>query len=351
MKKIIILISAIVVVIGLFLFVKNLNRNKGKSDSELIEFSIKDINTVDKIVITDIFNQQITLIKKANIWEDINGGCITQDHMVNVLDAIQNIEFKGYLPENSKSQFTNLMSAQHTKVEIFQNGEWSKTWYMGPASKDHHGQIMLLESATEGRSKLPVMMKIKNMNGIIEPRFFADKRKWMCTNIFSLELNEIKEVNVKFIDEPTRSFTVKKNAMNFEVFQQNKKIQASNENVLRYLNKFKKVHYELPNYELNNKQIDSLKKAPYFAVLTVKENSGKQTKLVLHRITVSQPELNEFGEYVNQDMNRFWAVLPNGQVVKCQYFVFNPLILGNVYFQMDESQFNKGQKNNSTPKK
>jgi hypothetical protein len=31
-------------------------------------------------------------------------------------------------------------------------------------------------------------------------------------------------------------------------------------------------------------------------------------------------------------MNSFWCILPNGQLVKCQYFVFNPLLLGHVYF-------------------
>jgi hypothetical protein len=34
-------------------------------------------------------------------------------------------------------------------------------------------------------------------------------------------------------------------------------------------------------------------------------------------------------------MNKFWCELPTGELVKCQYFVFNPLILGHIYFPMD----------------
>jgi hypothetical protein len=79
------------------------------------------------------------------------------------------------------------------KVEIFQNGEWAKTWYVGFSTQDHYGTYMLLETPDE-KSDLPVIMKVKGLAGIIDPRFFADKRKWVCTNIFNLSLDEISEL-------------------------------------------------------------------------------------------------------------------------------------------------------------
>ena len=42
--------------------------------------------------------------------------------------------------------------------------------------------------------------------------------------------------------------------------------------------------------------------------------------------------MNDFGDSVSYDANRFWCVLPSGELVKCQYFVFNPLIMGHIYF-------------------
>jgi len=41
------------------------------------------------------------------------------------------------------------------------------------------------------------------------------------------------------------------------------------------------------------------------------------------------------------DMNKFWCQLPSGELVKCQYFTFNPLILGHVYFPAMEESFPK----------
>ncbi len=58
----------------------------------------------------------------------------------------------------------------------------------------------------------------------------------------------------------------------------------------------------------------------------------------MYRIKSDDNQVNEFGDIVNIDMNKFWCELPNGQMVKCQYFVFNPLMLGHVYFPMDLSK-------------
>ena len=343
-KKIILLILSIAVIAGLAYYALNLNKTSGKSISELIEFNVEDTSTVDKIIITDSFGQKMEVIRNGQTWTDVNGGCITQTNVHFILEALKNIEFKGYLPDNSHKQFINLMSAQSTKVEIFQDGDWIKTWFIGPAAQDHYGQIMLLEDSELGKSDIPVMMKIKGLQGIIEPRFFADARKWMCTNIFSLTVDKISKVDVKFYDEPSRSFTVTKNKNKMGVYQQGKKLsQLDTAMVYRYLQNYKKIHFDLPNYELNDKQIDSLKKSQPFATITVNEVSGKSNKLRLFRIKSEFEQRNEFGNTVNVDMNKFWCELPNGQLVKCQYFVFNPLLLGHVYFPMDMSAIEMDQ--------
>jgi hypothetical protein len=44
-------------------------------------------------------------------------------------------------------------------------------------------------------------------------------------------------------------------------------------------------------------------------------------------------------EILNSDIDKFWCELPGGEIVKCQYFVFNPLLLGHIYFPMDQSNF------------
>ncbi len=336
MKKIIILILALGLIGFLAWYTFGLMKNEGKSDKELIEFSIEDTLTVDKIIITDAFSNSIEVIRDGKTWTDAEGGCIAQPSINFILETFKNIEFKGYLSDNSHAQFTKLMASQHTKVEIFQNGEWVKTWYIGPSAQDHYGQIMLLDSKDGGKSDIPVMMKVKGESGIIEPRFFADKRKWMCTNIFAIPLERISMVEVKFLQEPIRSFSVTKKGQNLNVYQQGRKLNNIDpKKIYLYLQNYKKIHFDIANYELSQQQIDSMKRSTPFSTITVKETTGKQTKLKCFRIKSTEEQRNEFGNVVDVDMNKFWCELPSGQVVKCQYFVFNPLLLGHIYFPMN----------------
>lgn len=338
MKKIIVLVVALAVLAGLGYYATTLMAKSGKSDLELIDFAVEDIKTVDKIIITDKQDRSYTLLKKGNDWTGANGACVTKESVDWVLDAIKNIRFRGYLADKSVEHFTKLMSAQHIKVEIFQKGEWTKTWYIGPSTQDHLGQIMLLDSKADGKSTVPVEMHLTNMKGIIDPRFHADPFQWQCTDIFRLSMEKINSVDVKFNDERARSFKVVKNGQKVDVYQQGKLLSGvAPQDAYRYLNNYQKVHWEVANYVLDKKGVDSLKRTTPFCVLTLKETSGKSTKLKLYRIVSKGNVKAAAGSVVDPDLNHLWCVLPNGKLVKCQYFVFSPLIMGHVYFPMDMS--------------
>ena len=344
MKKILIILIGLLTLVILGWYTKTLLSTAGKSDvnSQLIDFAITDTNSINKIIITDPFLKKIEILRKNGKWINKTGTCISQQSVHFILDAIAKITFKGYLPDKSQTKFTELMASSNTKVEIFQNDKWSKTWYIGPPTQDHYGQIMLLESEQTGKSAFPVMMSISGMNGIIEPRFFADERKWICTSIFNLELNEISKVDVNYPQESYRNFTISKKGYSF-IAQQNKKnfTKIDTANIFRYLQNYKKIHFNLANYELSKKQCDSLHKQVPFCVLSTTEITGKKTKLRMFRIKTAIAQENEFGELINQDMDKFWCELPNREFVKCQYFVFNPLIMGHVYFPEMEKNFPK----------
>lgn len=340
MKKPVVLILSIVVVAVLGWFAVKLVQGKGSSgQTEYIDFAIKDIGSVDRVVITDPFGIEFEIRKNGEEWTDKDGGCIIQENAEFIIDALKNIELKGYLKDNSINNMIEEMSVRHIKVDIYQNGEWTKTWFIGPSTPDHYGQIMLLETAEYGKSDVPVEMKIKGVHGIIEPRFYADPRKWRCTNIFSLHLDEISKIDMKFNDEPQRSFTVARDGSNFNVFQQGKLLpQTDTAMIFRYLHNYSKVHFEMPNYVLDERQVDSIKHTVPFGILTVTETSGKKSALKMFRIQSKAPEEAGMGMVIDTDRDRFWCELPSGELVKCQYFHFGPLIFGHVFFPMDLSE-------------
>ncbi|PIE87299.1 MAG: hypothetical protein CSA03_00920 [Bacteroidetes bacterium] len=340
MKKIIVLIVSLVVLAGLGWYISTLFETKGKSDTSLIEFAIKDVSNIDKLIITDKNLNSFEIRKKGDTWTDAKGNCIIQQNVENILDAIRNIEFKGYLADKSHENYNKKMSAQNIELQIFENGEWVKTWYIGPPAPDHYGQIMLLDSKEYGKSTHPVLMKVKGLNGFLEPRFFADPRLWACTEIFSIPMEEIRRVDIKYNNEPARNFTVTKNGPEVKVYQQGKELEnVEDKMAFSYLQNYKKIHYNLRNFELSDKQIDSLKRTTPFAEIKVKETNGHTTKLRCFPYSLVQNDTVAGQEIVNSDLDKFWCELPDGEIVKCQYFVFNPLLFGHIYFPMDQSGF------------
>jgi hypothetical protein len=336
MRKLIVLIAFLILVITLGFYAKSLVENQGKSDTELIEFAVKDTSSVDKIIISDAYSNTIELVRSEKKWTDASGECVTQENVHFILDALKNIEFKAYLAKEAQANFNKKLVTQHTKVEIFQNGEWVKTWYIGPPSQDHYGQIMLLDSKEAGKSDIPVMMSIRGVKGIIEPRFFADKRSWKCTNIFAVPLEKIAKVDVKIMTDPRLSFSVTKVGSILSVFQAGKKlVNADNSMTFRYLQNYKKIHYDLANFELSKRQVDSVKHTKPFSTISLYETTGKKTHLRLFTLKSNETSKNEYGEVLNIDLNKFWCELPNGELVKCQYFVFDPLLKGHLYFPFD----------------
>lgn len=337
MKKTIYLLIGFVLLIGLGYFTVQLLSKKGKSDAQTaaFNFDIKDTASVNHIIITEPNGMEIDMVRDGKVWTRSNGECIQYQLVNSMLDAAFNIRFKGYVPENAVKTVSNRMAAVGTKVQFFVDGEWHKTWFLGSSTPDHYGTYMLVESDEYGKSDLPVIMEIKGMKGIISPRFFADPRRWECTNIFGYEPNEISTITVKHTAHPDRNFEVKTMGANYKVTSNGKAIPNVNPKLIsRYLLNFRRIHYELPNFELTDRQVDSVKHSTPFCLLQVKAKSGEQIKLRMFKRKSDSGELevDDFGESSAYDINRFWCELPSGKLVKCQYFVFNPLIMGQIYF-------------------
>lgn len=337
MKRLIYLGIGVIVLGVLAWFAYDLMKKSGTSDQEVaaLNFEIKDTTTVDRIIITESNGMEYELVRHGKVWTDKDGKCVQQAPVFNILEALVNVRFKGYVPDKSMKMVQNRLTTIATKVQFFQNGEWSKTWYIGTSTPDHYGTFMLLETAAEGKSDLPVVTEIKGMQGMIGPRFFADPKRWMCTEIFSLALSEIDLVDVRFSTERQNNFTVQRSGKKFKVTSNGSPLpRLDTAMVYRYLNSYKKIHFELPNYTLSKRQVDSVKQSQPFCVLTVKTTSGQKQSLKMFRQKSSTGDMrvNDLGEETAYDVNRFWCLLPNKELVQCQYFVFNPLIMGHVYF-------------------
>ena len=111
------------------------------------------------------------------------------------------------------------------------------------------------------------------------------------------------KVDINYPKESFRNFSISQKGRNFVVQQNNKPFSTiDTANVFRYLQNYKKIHFNIPNYELSKKQCDSLHKTTPFCILKLSEKSGRKTNLRMFRINSSISQENEFGELINQDI-------------------------------------------------
>src|SRR5690554_4194099 len=209
MKKLIVIVLGLGLVIGLAVMAMNLKTGSKATDTSLIAFAIEDTASVDKIEIYDSFQDAyftLTRTKDGN-WVGPEGMCVQQQIVVMILETFNKVTLKGYVPNSAMKNMKKLMFAEHKRVKIYQNGKWVKTWYVGHSTQDHMGTHMLLETPSM-KSDNPVIMGMKGFYGILEPRFFADPRKFECTHLFSFQRSELKKVEVINRVTPENSFTI-----------------------------------------------------------------------------------------------------------------------------------------------
>ncbi|HLW30387.1 MAG TPA: hypothetical protein VKX29_05985 [Brumimicrobium sp.] len=332
MKKLIIIVLGIGLVIGLAFMAINLKTGSKATDISLIAFAVEDTASVDKIEIYDSYQDQNFVLtrNKEGVWEGPDGMCVQQGIVEMMLETMNKVTLKGYVPQSAMNNMKNLLMSQHKRVKIYQNGKWSKTWFVGHSTQDHMGTHMLLETP-DLKSDNPVIMGMKGFYGILEPRFFADPRKFACTHLFSFPRTELKVVEVINRVEPKDSYRIEISGPDdYTVSSQGEIMTNINkDNLLFYLNSFERVHFNQPNYTLSKEKIDSIKERTPDYELNI---TGKNSSYGLNMYRRLDPEY-DVRDTIAYDMNYLWGVKEEGDLVRMQYYTVGPLIQGKTVFE------------------
>lgn len=330
MKKIIVLLIGLVAIGSLTYVAINLSqKEKVSGDLSLIDFAIEDTASVDKIEIYDSYMDQEFIVKRNEngIWVDKEGNCVQQEIPKIMLETFLKATLKGYVSQGASENMYNLLMAKHKSVKIYQNGKWTKTWYVGHPTQDHNGTHMLLETP-DVKSDHPVIMSMKGFYGILEPRFHADPKKYQCSFMFSFDRTEIESINFINRLEPNESFEIVQRNGDYIVTSNGIPMKGIlKDNLTFYLNGFKNIHFNQPNYTLSEEDINNMKRKPADYELNI---SSKSVEYELDLYRRLDPEASP--DTLLYDQDYLWVVLPKGEVVRMQYYVIGPLIEGQTVF-------------------
>lgn len=330
MKKIIILLIGVAAVITLAFVAINLSQSeKVSGDLSLIDFAIEDTASVDKIEIYDSYMNQSFTVKRSESgkWVDGDGNCVQQEIPKVMLETFLKATLKGYVSEGATENMYNLLMAKHKSVKIYQNGKWVKTWYVGHPTQDHNGTHMLLETP-DAKSDHPVIMSMRGFYGILDPRFHADPKKYQCSFMFSFERTDIEELKMTNRIVPEESFEIILRNGDYVVTSNGIPLKGIiKDNLTFYLNGFKNIHFNQPNYTMSEEDIKAMKSKPADYNLTIKSKSFSYELDLYRRL---DPEAS--ADTVLYDEDYLWGILPAGEVVRMQYYVVGPLIDGQTVF-------------------
>lgn len=331
MKKTLGLIIGLIIVGGLGYYAYDLSKKESKSDNtELIDFEIQDVDKIDKIEIYDpYFQAEFTLVKQGEIWVDKDGNCIQQNPVETILETFRKVSFDGYVNDAAKQNVINMMAAKAKKVTIYQDGEMQKIWYVGHNTPDHLGTYMLVETP-EIKSDFPVIMGMKGLHGILEPRFFVDAKQWACTDLFSVTQAEIEKIEIKNNIDTMDSYEITRTGNGFTASQFGEPLTNVNqENLTFFTNGFENIHFNKPNYEYKAAQVDSIRKVEPYVELSIDKKDGTTFNMNFYKnVDRSKSTADE----VVYDLEYIWAFTDNDELVKVQYFVMGPIIDGKDFF-------------------
>lgn len=335
-KKLLTIVALLVLVIVLSVISSRLISGKGKSNKALDDFLVADTAAVDRLVLTQSTGYSLELERKNGQFVTVTGDCIQEEMIDNILHTFTKVAVRSFVPQNSVENLRNNIRVNYKKVEIFQNGKWVKTWWIGSSTPDHYGTYALLETPKDGISDIPVILEMRGLRGSIESRFTADPRAWVCTSVFSYAINDIQAVTVKHQEQAEQDFKITRvgQGRSFKLTDfRNNSVIYDTLKLVRYLDLFKKAHFESVNYTMTQEQVDSMKRVKPWVSLQLELTNGKKITLDAHRIKAPEGDTDLTGNPIEWDVNRLWGILDKKQLVKMQYFVFDPFFVDVTFFQ------------------
>jgi hypothetical protein len=327
---ILVVFSAILGVVSL-----NLLSGKGKSNNRLDDFLVADTAAVDKLIISQSSGYSIELVRNGNQFVTSTGDCVQEEMIDNILHTFTKVAVRSFVPENSVETLRNNIRVNYRKVQIFQNGNWVKTWWIGNATPDHYGTYALLETPGEGVSEIPVILEMRGLRGSIESRFTADGRSWVCSQVFNHAMADIQSVTVEHNEAPQQNFKINRvgSGRAFKITDyRNNAVVFDTLKLVRYLDLFKKANFESVNFTLTAEQVDSMKRVQPWIAIQLQLTNGQKITLDAHRMKAPEGDTDLTGNPIEWDVNRLWAIIDNKKLVKIQYFTFDPFFVDVSYF-------------------
>ena len=320
-KQTLLLVIAVAILAVIAYFVTQDNNGR----KPLSDFAIEHVESIDKIIITEINGHKVKLEKNKEIWNLNDKFRARPESIELLLKTFKNIKVQSSVSSELKKTIIANLGARHKKVEIFVDGKLNKTYFVGSPTKNHYGTYMLLEK-NGVKSSEPFITHIPGFNGFLESRFFTNENDWKYSGVFVYKPEEIAEITTTLHQTPDQSYTITHSDKIVGLQTINKeKLEGYNKLLVEnYILNYEKIYFNRIA-EFGWEKIDSIKKTTPEYSLSVKDKQGKVTKVDFYLKPIENEEINEVtGERKLWDENYILGIKDNeNQVMVFQYYLFS----------------------------
>ena len=295
-------------------------------------FKIEDTASIDRIVLSNRSNQQTVLVRNTNRWDVENGNFPARKDLVEVtLNTLRRMEVKEFVSKAGRDHQLKQLAVHGTKVEVYQNGEITRRFYVGGPTQNHMGTYMMLDGAD-----MPVVVYVPGFRGYLSNHFTPNIQEWKSRQIFAYHISDIQSVKVKHVRNPEQSFKVEVlSPLQFALFRGpslSQNMPSFDTSLVKvFLQNFKALGFE--NFvDVNAARMDSVRAGYGLYSVEVLDKEGTLRKVDLYQIPLPPGTLNMLGEPVNFDVDRMYGVVDDSIITLCQFFTFDPVTMPADYF-------------------
>ena len=302
------------VILFFFVYLIYVNNIKQKKIAEK-DFAVENIESIEKIFLSDRKGTNLTLIKEENGWKINNSYKVRNDAITTLLNTIREIKIQRPVSNSSYNNVIKQLATTGVKVEIFYKNK-IKTYTVGGSTTDHLGTYMLMENAEN-----PFIVHIPGFNGFLSPRYGIqgyelDLTNWRDNTIFQINAEEIEEITLTNNIDINKSFKI--SAKPLKLFDLNGNLKKYNLNtIIEYYNLFTKIECE--RFKGFDVDISSEKQLYKLQI----KHKGKIDVLDVFSFSKRNNNKNQS----EPNVERMYARLNGGEYMLIQKYVFNKVFI------------------------
>lgn len=344
-NKLVLITMLVLIVIALSFVLTDKNSTLFGNESN---FAVRDTANIVKIYMADK-NERSILFERTDDGWTLNGK--NKAHKMNMemlLSTLKRLEVKFPVSQKAHNNVITIMAGNSIKVEVYKNDHYinigsfhlfpyvnkTKVFYVGNATQDNQGTVMLLEGAER-----PYVVTLPGFRGFVAARFTTNTKDWMSHEVFKIPYNRIAEVSVESPEHPSKSYQIRKMEKGYEIMSLvNRQILSVYDTVALYtfLDAFKNINYESLLDDMEETKIDSIIHSQPVFIIKVKETNGEEHEIKTFKMKgLHEQDLHGFESEYDYDRMYGWQ---NNQMLMIQYYSFDKITRPIEFFYLHQGR-------------